>query len=402
MPGAAVSLDRSGATGFGKMSYVLPLRTPPDSPIPMPPAPYSESLRRFARDLSTLREAQGVTVERIHQQSKIPLHVLQDFEADALLGNPIFNRVYLRSLVKTYADSLRLPTGEVLGALESAYAGEPKSLRYLGPRSLDAPVDAGPAPSAAAKPPPAAPPPGEPEGSTGTDAAPVDAAADASAGPPEAPAADEGVPVIDAGTVLSAAPPATAAPPAAVSPIAWPAVPVQRSEPMTPAGRAFAGSYSAAVEPRRVPSWLPAVLGVVALLVVIGGLLWWLGRDPDAAARTADRPAAAAPADTAAATRPAPAAPPVPVALPDTLVLTVRATTEPLRGLRIRRDGDARRPHWIEAGSEQTFAFRDSAFVYAASSPTAAYLLNGAPLDPASVRAADGTLVLVRDRLARR
>ncbi len=377
----------------------------------MPPAPYAESLRRFARDLSALRESQGVTIERIHQQSKIPLHVLQDFEADALLGNPVFNRVYLRSLVKTYADSLRVPIGEVLSALESAYAGEAKSLRYLGPRSLDATADAPletppTTPNAAVDDPPEANAAVFADGATAdeqVDEAPdatSDAAFRTSIVPAEAAtaAAPEDVPVVLPDPV-SPEPPPPAAPevtPAAAHPVP----PILRPDPVSPAGRAFTGGY-ADVETRRLPSWLPVALGVVALLALIGGLLWWLGRDPQAADRTAAAPAADVPADTAAA-RPAPTAPSAPIALPDTLVLTIRATTEPLRGIRLRRDDDVRRPYWIEAGSEQTFAFLDSAFVDAAGSPTAAYLLNGAPLDAATVRAADGTLVLVRDRLARR
>ena len=362
----------------------------------MPPAPYAETLRRFARDLSALRETQGVSIQRIHQDSKIPLHVLQDFEADALLGNPVFNRVYLRSLVKTYADALRLPPADVMGALERAYTGQydsPGSLlgTTLAASGASAPEPVSEAPESAAA------------TSAGRDApAPGSAAATAAAsGAAGAAGAATGrVAAAPVGSGRQVASSYSTVQTAAVLPARAGAAP---GGPTTPAGQAFSGAYGSTLDRTQLPGWVPVLLGVLGLLAVIAGIVWWLGRSPanEAAPVRSDTPESTAPASPAA--RPAPAAAPLPppVTLPDTLVLTVRAATAPLRGIRVRLDGDNRRPYWIEQGEAQTFRFRDSAFVTPRAA-AAAFLLNGAPLDTAAVRAPDGSLRITRSALTRR
>ena len=57
----------------------------------------------FPSDLRRIRQERGLTLETLHEETKIPLGVLQDFEETGLFDNPVFNRVYLRSLVRTGA-----------------------------------------------------------------------------------------------------------------------------------------------------------------------------------------------------------------------------------------------------------------------------------------------------------
>ena len=166
--------------------------------------------------------------------------------------------------------------------------------------------------------------------------------------------------------------------------------------PHTPVGDAFtSAAYDNRFE-RRVPSWVPVLAGVVALLVVIGGIVWWLGRTPDAATPPEAAPSATAvPADTTTRPEVAAPAPASRVALRDTNTLVLRATAGRLSGIRLRVDDDVRRPYWLEQGTERSFGFRDSAFVYAPLGGVT-LLVNGTPIDTAALKAGDGTVRITR------
>lgn len=352
-----------------------------------------DTLRRFAHDLGALREARGVGLDQLQQTSKIPIHVLKDFETDALLANPVFNRVYLRSLVKTYADALRLDAPAILRDLERAYDGSYTALEATD--EVETPAPDGPVPVGTAA----------PVGTTARQQAtsktpapkpPSTAAKDTQRAPAPTPAAFvETTPRAPADTERAALEQSTNTGAASPAPRR-----VAVDTPHTPVGDAFtSAAYDNRYEPRQVPSWVPVLVGVVALLGLIGGIVWWLGRSPSAAEpeRTTPAPAASTPADTAASAPARPAAP-VPAAAPalrDTNTLTLRAVAGPLRGIRVRVDDDARRPYWLEQGTERAFSFRDSVFVYSPRGG-AAILVNGAPVDTTALRAADGTVRIVR------
>ena len=74
----------------------------------------------FSSDLRRIRESRGLTLEGLHEETKIPLSVLEDFEETGLFDNPMFNRVYLRSLVRTYASYVGIPKKAMLEALDEA------------------------------------------------------------------------------------------------------------------------------------------------------------------------------------------------------------------------------------------------------------------------------------------
>ncbi|HYE56971.1 MAG TPA: hypothetical protein VD948_00630, partial [Rhodothermales bacterium] len=154
------------------------------------------------------------------------------------------------------------------------------------------------------------------------------------------------------------------------------------------------GRYAYETE-RRLPGWAMALLGLVVLLGIGGGLAWWLtrGEEPDrtpVAQRTTPAPARP---DSARAPQPA-----VPVTLPDTLRLVMQATGGALRGVRVTIDEDVRRPYWLEQGEQRTFAFRDSITVH--EPPAEATLtVQGQPV-PATARRPDGNVVVRRADLA--
>ena len=48
---------------------------------------------KFSSDLRRIREERHLALEALHDETKIPLDVLQDFEETGLFDNPMFNRV---------------------------------------------------------------------------------------------------------------------------------------------------------------------------------------------------------------------------------------------------------------------------------------------------------------------
>ena len=101
----------------------------------MPQESSSSIGRRFANDLRRIREAKGLTVEDLHHETKIPVSLIEDFEKTALVEHPQFNRVYLRSFVRTYAQVLGLEADLSLAALEDALDGRydnALAIAYLG------------------------------------------------------------------------------------------------------------------------------------------------------------------------------------------------------------------------------------------------------------------------------
>lgn len=92
----------------------------------------SDSRNRFVRDLSGLREQQDMSLEELSVRTKVALSTLEEFEQARLLDNPLFNRVYLRSLAKTYAQHVGIPAEVMIQALEEMLADQ-----YAGRLSPD-------------------------------------------------------------------------------------------------------------------------------------------------------------------------------------------------------------------------------------------------------------------------
>ncbi len=82
---------------------------------------------KLAAEFRSQRERNGFTLHEVFEETRIPLDVLEAFEQNALRDHPTFNRVYLRSVVRSYASAIGFPESEALQALESAERQAAKS-----------------------------------------------------------------------------------------------------------------------------------------------------------------------------------------------------------------------------------------------------------------------------------
>ncbi len=300
----------------------------------MPDRSMHDSGLRFASDLRRIREARGVTIEHLYQETKIPQSLLESFEETGLFDHPMFNRVYLRSFVRNYAEVVGIEPDVAVAALEEAvdarYDGGLER-RYLSTgaadeaeRAVEAEPAADPVPAPRQEPPrQAAPPPGAPERPAPP---PVTVA-------PKPPARERAAPI--------PSDPAGETPWYAQSPA--PGAPLAKPRPRS----------------RRDSSW-GGWVGLAVAALVIGGVIWLIVRT----VRLPEPP----PADTVADTTeqretPLAAAPAEPVSLPDTLRLTITAEEDRLQGIRVTVDDDVRRPYWLEQGTSRTFRFRERIIV---------------------------------------
>jgi hypothetical protein len=112
---------------------------------------------RFSEDLRQIREERDISVDEIHHETQIAETLIESFEAGRLYDHPTYNRVYLRSFVKAYADALNISRETALESLDAALEGtydDALASRYLtdqaGPEA-SAP-EASPAPSSDAAP----------------------------------------------------------------------------------------------------------------------------------------------------------------------------------------------------------------------------------------------------------
>lgn len=308
-----------------------------DAPGPRSTAP------RLAHDLRAIREDRGVSLDEVQRETRMPGDILRRFEAGDLVGDPHYNEVYLRNLLKAYAQALDISPQEVISAFESAksggYEGELRR-RYLGGKGTK------PAPAAAPEAEPAEP--AEPKR-----AAPADAEAPK---PPKTAAKGGTAPAVAA---LSSPPPKKE--------VAEKEPAEKESAQSLPKRRV--ASATATAKPIE-KSWGLIIGGTVVALLVIGGILWFLFRDEGPEPEVAEAPPAAdttsAPAavDTAAAE---PAAPAQPVSAPQfqtPIQLTVVAGENPLENFRVKVDDDARRPYWVEPGATESFTAQEEVTVW--------------------------------------
>lgn len=288
----------------------------------MPDETVAASGAQFARDLRQIRVQKDLTIQDIHNETRISVDLIASFEEHGLFEHPSFNQVYLRSFVRSYASTLGIAPDVAQKGLEAALQG-----RYgnqLAVKYLDAE--------------PATPPVETPDG----------AGDDSSEG--RAPQTKEA--------------PAEPEPPPEQAPA--PGDPITSSE-----------ARPSSFWPEGSRRGVLITLGVVGLLLLLWGLVSLTGTlltdeppaepparsTPDPAGSsvavpdTASSPASAgtdtAPSDTA----PSPSA--SSIALGDTMYFTLVAEGSPIEGIRIRRDDDLRRPYWIEAGQAAIFPARE-------------------------------------------
>lgn len=308
--------------------------------------------KRFAADLRRIREERGLQSADLHEATRIPLTLIESFERTALFDHPMFNRVYLRSFVRTYANFLGISVETALEALDEAIEGEYQgrlAQEYLGeePQVEEAGAAREPAED-------------EPEEPYGTDEGAQEEADRASGVQGEAPA-ETGDLASDRGAApeRSSSPPGRGEP--SMSKAAAAEAASETSEPawneQSPPGGASQARHSRPEGDGASALWWGAIaLGVLGLVV----LLFILLRPPNGMEETGGTSPAEAAVDTSAlededeASTEEDAAPARPQ-LGDLMHLTIVAEGGPVRGLRITRDSDLRRPYWIEEGAATVF-----------------------------------------------
>jgi len=280
---------------------------------------------QFEADLRAAREARGLSLDQIQQQTRIPVDVLRRFEEGGLIGDPTYNEVYLKAFLQAYAKAVDVPTSAVL----AAYA---KGEAYRGPLV--------PEPGAEPSPPPAPVPPAAPSDVVDEDA---DKAPTREVARPGrvAPPAVEALATTPAPAAASAERPQTLAQ-------------ARVNRPVVPSARR---SFD--------KNWGP-ILGLFAVLVaVLGGILYFLvfagdddGADEPTAAAVDQQPASPN-TDSSAVAPQAPAGP----RFQTPIRVTVTAGGDGLQWFRVSEDGGDRLPYWIDQGATQTFE-ADSSLVF--------------------------------------
>lgn len=346
--------------------------------------------------LRAAREARGLSLTDVQQETRIPADVLQRLEDGRLLGDASFNPVYLKALLKAYAGAVGLPAAEVLEGFDPGadrlVAGPPHA------------VVAGTTPAPAVEPPP---PPPEP--SRRPDARRVDVTPRTSVpAPPATPApgakpsaarpsgaqVSAPIPTPAAGPAVVSHAAATPSPPAAGSPRGRGGVPPPESPPASPAlastrasiptaesasatpvsglelqrtgstaGDARQGKHRVmSAEAARTPrafhrSWGLMIGGTLALVGIFALALFLLFRDrtpqperrPQVAAADTSAPRDTVQTDTA---EPPPTSGPTFVT---PIRITVTAGAGGLQNFRVTAEPQARVGHWVEEGQSVTF-----------------------------------------------
>lgn len=102
--------------------------------------------RRLARDLRSIRRKLGIDLKEILDATRLAEDVIEKLEETALMCNPVFNSVYLRSLYSSYGAVLKVSQADMLEALEEALSGHyigSLATKYLGEivTEVDAPQE---------------------------------------------------------------------------------------------------------------------------------------------------------------------------------------------------------------------------------------------------------------------
>ena len=348
------------------------------------PIDNTASGRAFAADLKALRKEKDITLRQIYDATKIPLDVLDKFEETALFGHPSFNEVYLRSLVRNYAQLVGISQAKALAALEDAlggvYEGGLKRGAAVAPPPEETP-SAGKAPPAAdAK-----------DAASADDAAAAPEAESEDADPAEAApeATGKAEILIDLDEdelpdpasleppLIRRAPSRRRETPAERTATANPrrGEPIVISTSSTPGPDASYYTVAPAEEKQLSRGRLFLLIGGAALVVLIGVLVIFALRNMDGTPAAAPPPGTAAVEDTStvdgdagdaneAQEREAPSATPVVppravITLGDSIRVAVVAARDKVDHIKVQVDDDLRRPYWIEQGDTVQFAARN-------------------------------------------
>lgn len=261
--------------------------------------------QRFAADLKRLREERGLGKRDVTEALRLAEDVVDELEESALINNPTFNRVYLRSLYASYAALLGVDSRVLLDGIEEAMAGTYDGRLTVLLEGGTPPVPTGAEPAAESTAEPAADP------------------------VLESPSAPQPKPVVEDANALEAPEPivfTTAAPDSRLG----------QKRFLLPNMRGLA----------------TAILAGLVLFALIWFAVAKLLSDSNS---TPERDATG---DSTSLALEVPSVPrPDPVVLPDTMTLFITARTEQLDPVRVAVDEDIRRPYWVELDSTISFRF---------------------------------------------
>jgi len=311
----------------------------------------SSAATRFAHDLRAIREERGVSLDDVQQETRMPADILGRFESGDLIGDQHYNEVYLRNLLRSYAQALGISAQEVLSAYDQAKAGAYDGA--LRRRFLAAGAEQEPEQKPASQPEQVTDESVKnDEPTTNPKSADDD---ESSSKPPRSSASGGKAPAVAA----------LSSPRKEKEPRAEQTEPARSSPTRTKQRVASASAASKPIE----KSWGIITGAVIGALVVIALILWFLFRDPGPEPELASVPAPtdttaeAAASDTTTATpEPAETSPAPRFQTP--IRLTVAATDAPLESFRVRVDEDVRRPYWLNPGVDTTFVGQQEVVVW--------------------------------------
>ena len=305
------------------------------------PAGSRQSASRLAQDLRAIREQRNVSLDDVQRDTRMPADILGRFEAGDLIGDQHYNEVYLRNLLKSYAQALGISPQEVTNAYDQVKSGSYDGglrRRYL---------DGGATPK--------------------TDAP-----------PPSVDAAEEAAPVAthDETPKKRKPPVSTDGNAPAVAALSGP----RQEKDESKAKAKEEASLGAVTKPKRRvaehrsgaqpidKSWGLIIGGIIAALVVIALVLWFLFRDPGPEPELAAVPT---PTDTTEVTpEPDSVSTPEPVqttsapSFQTPIQLTIVANEEPLEEFRVRVDDDVRTPYWLNPETQESFTAQQEVVVW--------------------------------------
>ncbi len=97
-------------------------------------------------DLKLYRERQELSLEYLHERLRIAPQVLAEFEEAGLVGHPVYNPVYVRALLRAYAQEVGLPPDEVVHLYDLSVQGKYRGAlarKYLGVELPEVPEEEG-------------------------------------------------------------------------------------------------------------------------------------------------------------------------------------------------------------------------------------------------------------------
>ncbi|PAP77439.1 helix-turn-helix domain-containing protein [Rubrivirga marina] len=307
----------------------------------------------FEADLRATRDAKGLSLSDIQQQTRIPVDVLRRFEDGDLVGDPTYGEVYLKNLLQSYAKAVGLAPSAVVAAY-----GEQKSGSYRG--SLHPDYEPG-----------SEPPPQRSAGSSEADAPRPAPPASAPRREPSEPAPEDPASQ-DRGRAAGAA-----ASPPAVQALRQAPSPESRPAPEPPKTLAQARVNRPAVPTARHSfdkNWT-TILALFGIVVVALGLAFYFlifagdddGEDAaDTVAVSADADAEPVAIDSSGIGAGAAAGGP---RLQFPIRAAVTAGGDGLQSFRVTVDNGDRRPYWIESGNSETYE-ADSSLVLWGEDPS--------------------------------